>query len=52
MSVFGDDRPHMNDWIEQLEQRAEDVGARQAVKEFADVLSTFAEYYWPEQPNA
>lgn len=48
MSRFGDDREHMDEWSETLERRAEEVGARQAVQEFAEVLATFAEYFWPE----
>lgn len=52
MSRFGDDRPHMNEWSETLEDRAEEVGPRQAVKEYAEVLASFAETYWPENSLA
>lgn len=48
MSRYGDNRQHMNDWSEALEERAEQVGARQAVKEFTEVLRDFADYYWSE----
>lgn len=51
MSRFGDDRPHMNEWSATLEDRAEEVGPRQAVKEYAEVLAFFAETYWPENSD-
>ena len=49
MSRFGDEREAMNEWSASLQQRADEVGARQAVQEFAEVLATFAEYYWPKE---
>lgn len=51
MSRFGEDREAMNEWSASLEKRAEEVGARQAVQEFAEVLAAFAEYYWPEKSD-
>lgn len=48
MSRYGDNREHMNDWSEALEERAKQVGSPQAIKEFTEVLRDFVDIYWVE----
>lgn len=44
MSWFGDERQHMNDWMDSLEQRAGEVGMVIAMEEYVHVLETFLKY--------
>lgn len=48
MSRFGDDRDWMNDTSYALEQRAKEVGDKQAMLEMLQVLATHLEYYSEE----
>lgn len=49
MSMYGDQRMHMEDWQRSLMERAEEVGPRQALQEFNQVQLDFFEMYWTEQ---
>lgn len=46
MSKYGDDRMHMEDWQDSLRQRASEVGPREAVAEYAQVLQDFMQIYF------
>ena len=49
MSMYGDQRMHMEDWQQALMERAREVGPRQALQEFNRVQADFLEMYWTEQ---
>lgn len=51
MSMYGDQRMHMEDWQRSLVERAEEVGPRQALQEFNQVQLDFLDLYWAEKQS-
>jgi hypothetical protein len=49
MSMYGDDRMHMEDWQNQLMERAKQVGPAKALMEFHQVAVDFCDTYWTER---
>lgn len=52
MSKYGDERMHMEDWQDQLQERARKVGPQQAMREMLKVVHDFTDMYWTEQDEA
>lgn len=51
MSRYGDNREFMNDLSQALQDRAEQVGNRQALAEVFQVLQGHSEYYWADSED-
>lgn len=49
MSMYGDERMHMEEWQHQLMERARQVGPQQAMREMLKVVHDFTDTYWTEQ---
>lgn len=49
MSKYGDERMHMEEWQDQLQERAKVVGPAKALQEFHQVAVDFCDTYWTEK---